>query len=84
MLNKNNRIYIILYITVLIGFYFNEDVLGGSRGDYLYHLEFVELFSKDLIYGLSVYGYDGHLAINSPLFFIILSVFEKFITIEYF
>ena len=83
MLNKNNRIYIILYITVLIGFYFNEDVLGGSRGDYLYHLEFVELFSNDLIYGLSVYGYDGHLARNSPLFYIILSFFEKFITIEY-
>ena len=83
MLIKNNRIYIILYISILIGFYFNEDVLGGSRNDYLYHLQFVELFSNDLIYGLSIYGYDEHLARNSPVFYIILSFIDKFISSEY-
>lgn len=83
MLIKNNRIYIILYISILIGFYFNEDVLGGSRNDYLYHLQFVELFSNDLIYGLSIYGYDEHLARNSPIFYIILSFIDKFISSEY-
>ena len=82
MLTKNNRIYIILYISVLIGFYFNEDVLGGSRNDYLYHLQFVELFSNNLIYGLNVYGYDGYLARNSPLFYIIISFFSKFLALE--
>ena len=83
MLVKNNRIYIILYISILIGFYFNEDVLGGSKNDYLYHLQFVQLFSNDLIYGLSVYGYDGHLARNSPIFYIILSFIDKFMSSEF-
>ncbi len=83
MLVKNNRIYIILYISILIGFYFNEDVLGGSKNDYLYHLQFVQLFSNDLIYGLSVYGYEGHLARNSPIFYIILSFFDNFMSSEF-
>jgi len=83
MLVKNNIIYVISYISILIGFYFNEDVLGGSKNDYLYHLKFVQLFSNDLIYGLHVYGYDGYLARNSPIFYIILSFFDKFMSSEF-
>ena len=46
---KKNYLFIIFYLTILIGFYFDEDLLGGAKHDYLFHIRFIELFSKDFI-----------------------------------
>lgn len=82
MFLKKNYIYIIFYISILIGFYLNEDILGGSENDYKFHLQFIELFGDDLFKGLLVYGYEGYPARNSPTFYIILSFINKLISLE--
>ena len=82
MLIKKNYIYILFYISIIIGFYLNEDTLGGSENDYRFHLQFIKLFSDDLFNGLLVYGYEEHIARNSPVFYIILSFINKLISLE--
>ena len=82
MLLKRNYIFVIFYISILIGFYLNEDTLGGSENDYKFHLEFIDLFSDDLFNGLLVYGYDDYPVRNSPIFYIILSFISKLISLE--
>tara|TARA_B100000315_G_C14575649_1_gene587753 strand:+ start:673 stop:1926 length:1254 start_codon:yes stop_codon:yes gene_type:complete len=79
---KKNYIFFVCYLTVLIGFYFNEDALGGAKTDYLFHIEFIELFYKDLIYGIKNYGYDAYIARNSPVFYIILSFLNKLLSLD--
>ena len=82
VLLKKNYLFIIFYLTILIGFYFDEDLLGGAKHDYFFHVRFIELFSKDLIEGLSIYGYEDYLVRNSPIFYIILSQLNKLIDLE--
>ena len=82
MLLKRNYIYIIFYISILIGFYLNEDTLGGSEHDYRFHLQFIDLFKSDLFNGLLVYGYEDYAVRNSPIFYIILSFINKLISLE--
>ena len=79
---KKNYLFIIFYLTILIGFYFNEDLLGGAKHDYLFHIRFVELFSKDFIEGIKIYGYEDYLVRNSPIFYIILSQLNKLVGLE--
>ena len=54
--------------------------MGGSRGDYQYHLKFIELFSSDIVLGLKKYGYEGYFARNSPFFYIILSKLNEILS----
>ncbi len=82
MLLKRNYIYVIFYISILIGFYLNEDTLGGSESDYRFHLEFIDLFSDNIFNGLLVYGYEDYPVRNSPVFYIILSFINKLISLE--
>ncbi len=79
---KKNYLFLIFYLTILIGFYFDEDLLGGAKHDYLFHLRFIDLFSKDLIEGIRIYGYQDYLVRNSPIFYIILSYLNKLIGLE--
>ena len=82
VLLKKNYLFIVFYITILIGFYFDEDLLGGAKHDYFFHIRFIELFSKDLIEGISIYGYEDYLVRNSPIFYIFLSQLNKLIGLE--
>ena len=79
---KKNYLFIIFYLTILIGFYFDEDLLGGAKHDYLFHLRFIDLFSKDLVEGIRIYGYEDYLVRNSPIFYIILSQLNKLVGLE--
>ena len=79
---KKNYLFIIFYLTILIGFYFDEDLLGGAKHDYLFHIRFIELFSKDFIEGIKIYGYKDYLVRNSPIFYIILSQLNKLVGLE--
>ena len=42
-------LFAILYLSLLLGFYLNEDALGGSESDYFGHRDSTEFFLKDFI-----------------------------------
>jgi hypothetical protein len=67
---------LILYFSLIIGFFFNENTLGGSLIDYLSQKKISKKFSENLFDTLLNYDKEPHR--HSPLLLIILSVFEKF------
>ena len=82
-LNKN-IIFIIFYLTILVGFYFDEDSLGGAKHDFLNLYLIVERFNINFIETLKNFGNpDFDLPTrNSPIFWIIFSFLNKIIPIE--
>ena len=77
-------IFFLFYISILIGFYFNEDSLGGAEGDFNYHFKISLAFSKNFFETFSGFGTQEASMVtrNSPLFWIILSQINKFISYE--
>ena len=43
-------IFLILYLTVLLGIYFNEDNLGGAAYDSIHHFKIVQKFNENFFY----------------------------------
>jgi hypothetical protein len=85
MLIKKNNIYqrniiifLFLYSTLILGFFFNEDSLGGAIHDYKYHLPIVLSFKNNISDTLLIYGSNEMIARNSPFFYIILGTVFKF------
>ena len=78
-------IYSLFYSTVLLGFYFNEDSLGGAKADFLYHYNISQKFSENFFLTFSTYGTnaDGMNARNSPVFWILISYLNNFISSEF-
>ena len=74
--------FAIFYLTIIVSCFYGEDTLGGSKGDYTFHLKFLELFNNDLIYGIKIFGYENFIVRNSPVFYIILSYLDNFISVE--
>ena len=78
--NSENLIYkylfIILYISLIIGFYFKENTLGGSFLDYQAQKEISKKFSDNFTYTLL--HFDRESTRHSPVLIAILSLFEKF------
>jgi hypothetical protein len=72
-------ISLFLYSTLLLGFFFNEDSLGGAIQDYNYHLPIVLAFKKNISESLFIYGSNEMIARNSPFFYIILGSICKFV-----
>jgi hypothetical protein len=72
-------ISLFLYSTLLLGFFFNEDSLGGAIHDYNYHLPIVLAFKKNISESLLIYGSNEMIARNSPFFYIILGSICKFV-----
>ena len=79
---KKYSLFLVFFLTILISFYYGEDTLGGSKGDFNFHLKFLELFNNDLIYGIEIFGYEDFIVRNSPVFYIILSYLDNFISLE--
>ncbi len=73
---RNYYIFIFLYFTLLVGFYFDEDSLGGAFRDYLSVKIISQDFANDFL--LTLYNYDNYAHRHSPLFTLILGVFEYF------
>ena len=68
--------YFFLYISLILGFYFNEDFAGGFKDDYnLHHWLIKNLFSESILYGLL--NYDIYYVPHSPLFVIYFLYLEK-------
>ena len=66
----NTFVFIVLYLSVIIGFILNEDSAGGAIQDYSFHLGVREFFLNDTLYGLK--NYLETKAVHSPIFIIFL------------
>ena len=71
-------VYISLYLTLLIGFYFNEDFAGGYKVDYLIYKNIANAFNIDLKNSLIFYErFDAN---TSPIFILLLTYIHKILT----
>ena len=77
-------IFLIFYLTILIGFYLNEDNLGGAIKDSVHHFKIVEKFNDDFLGTLKNFGDPAHgiQTRNSPVFWMFLSVFSEYLSFE--
>ncbi len=75
-MNINSRnisiIYLFLYISLLLGFYFNEDFALGYKSDYLIYRKL--LFEKDFLHSFLNFKFTG---IPAPIHLVLLSFLEK-------
>ena len=75
-LNKSSIFFfLILYLTLIIGFYYGEDSTGGAYFDYLSQKEIAKKFSFNFINTFLTYDDNYHR--HSPILSIYLSIFEK-------
>ena len=71
-LSSKTNIIILLYISLLLGFYFGEDSLGGAISDYQALNHISDKFDKNFFDTFLNYNKLGHR--HSPVFFIIKSL----------
>ena len=65
-------ILIILYFSLIVGFYLNEDLIGGAFVDYGGHYHISEKFKENFSYTFLSYSDLGHR--HSPIFYILRSI----------
>ena len=65
-------IYLFLYISLLVGFYFNEDFALGYKSDYLIYRNL--LFEKDFLHSFLNFKSGG---VPVPVYLVLLSFLEK-------
>ena len=77
-------VFFIFYLTVLFGFYFNEDNLGAAASDSIYHFNIVQKFNENFSETFTNFGkHEFELGTrNSPIFWIFMSLLNKFIAID--
>ena len=76
ILKKNVIVFLFfLYLSLIIGFYFGEDSLGGAYNDFVSHSHIAERFRDNFIFTLLNYDDLGHR--HSPIFYI----FKSFVLI---
>ena len=77
ILKKNIFIFlIILYFSLIAGFYYGEDSLGASISDYMGLLYLADNFKNNFLYNLLNYDDLGHR--QSPFFYILNSIIFNF------
>ena len=78
-MNINSRniyiVYILLYFSLLIGFYFKEDFALGYISDYYGGKQFVYLFEKDFV--KTLLNFDKFTTSHSPIYYIFVLFLEK-------
>ena len=65
----NNKIfytYLLLYLSLLVGLFFNEDFAQGTIRDYLFHKDKADVLNKD-IFGV-ILNYDDLKLPHSPIY----------------
>ena len=67
---------LILYFSLIVGFFLNENTLGGSLSDYQNQKIISKKFSENFFSTFLNYDKEPHR--HSPLLVIILAIFEKF------
>jgi hypothetical protein len=75
-MNINSRniciIYVLLYFSLLVGFYFNEDFASGYKIDYLTYRS--HLFERDFLHSFLNSKFTG---VPVPVYLVLLSFLEK-------
>ena len=75
--------YFSLYLSLITGFYFNEDFAGGFEYDFQIHEGLIkDLFNDSLLFGLL--NYDRNYVPHSPIFIIYLVFLQKLFVSEVF
>ena len=76
---KSFTIYSIGFFSLLLGLVLDENSSGGAKIDFNYLFPFVEGFSSDFRRGLVSYMSNSASIIHSPVFYILISFFNKLI-----
>ena len=81
-MTKNKFIYflpIIIFLSILPGFYSGEDTMGGGKIDYDYHIKYLLQFSENFYETYNKFGLDqeSNSVRNSPVFYMFFSIFLK-------
>ena len=72
IIKKNIYVFLfVAYLTLILGFYLDEDSIGGARSDYFALLHVASKFKENFLFTLLNYDELGHR--HSPIFFIIKS-----------
>ena len=82
--NNEIIIFLIFYLTILIGFFFNEDSLGGARHDFSFHFEISKNFNENFFLTfLNFTNIENFLPTrNSPVFWSIFSILNKIFNLD--
>jgi len=73
ILKKNTFIFLILiYLSLIVGFFTGEDVIGGAINDYKGHSHIAERFNENFLFTLFNYNELGHR--HSPIFYMLKSI----------
>ena len=77
--NYNFVVYSILYITLLLGFFINEDLTIGYKVDHFIHLQVIEKFNQDFIKTLLNFDRQdlGFTTSHSPFFYTFYLILKK-------
>ena len=76
--------FLICYLSIIVGFYLDENSVGGAKHDYVWHIIFIEGFKNNFILTIKNFGSDVNLGTrNSPIFYIIFGLLNKIIQLEY-
>jgi hypothetical protein len=80
MPDQNKKFYyyflgVLLYLSLIFGFVFNENLTGGAYNDYITHREIIYKFSVNFIE--TFFQFDKESTRHSPFLLIILSYFKK-------
>ena len=79
LINKKTVIYLLLCLSIFLGFFFEENSSGGAKLDYLYLLPFIEGFKIDFITGLNFFLSDTGSIIHSPVFYLLVGNLLRFV-----
>ena len=73
-----NLLFAFSFLSLIIAYLLGEDSLGGAKQDYLFYERFIENFAYDFLNTFKSYGgVEEYSVRNSPLYYIILSLFIK-------
>jgi hypothetical protein len=69
--------YFILYLSILVGFFFNENTTGGPQIDFNHALKQVHAFEENFFYTFLNFDKIDHATRISPIFILILFIFKQ-------
>ena len=77
VINHPYHFYFFLYLTLLIGFYFNENLAGGAMQDFNNYVRILNLFNENYFYNF--FNFSELEIDHSPFYFSILKFLNIFI-----
>ena len=73
---KRIVLFLLGFLSLIVGFVFNENAAGGGKHDFLYFFPYIEGFSESLLKGFDNYIKNPAVSIHPPTF----SIFAGFIS----